>query len=288
MEEQRKQGIILVGVGVDCVSIVEQAVHELKETTEIKGIAFDRADRYEELMDRSYPQLDVEKIPTVDFDKLLVCCKNCIMKECVELFCEEFNLSRTKCGSYITPKIGPRKIDWDRVKCKDDIAEQIRCSGTMNDLERFFYTKQHREIYKWIHYFEIYDRHFAKYRGKAPLVMEIGVFHGGSVQMWKDYFGKEATIIGVDIDPSTKIFEEDQIHIEIGSQSDREFLRQLKQKYPRIDVLIDDGGHTMEQQITTLEEMFGHLSDDGVYLCEDLHTSYWKERGVGTNVQILL
>lgn len=111
--------------------------------------------------------------------------------------------------------------------------------------------------------------------------MEIGVAKGGSLQMWKDYFGKGAQIIGVDIEKGTKDFEEESIRIEIGSQSDRDFLKSLKEKYPKIDIFIDDGGHTMEQQIITFEEMFPHISYGGVYLCEDLHTSYWEECGGG-------
>lgn len=273
--------IVLVGVGEDCVSIVDQAINELREENRIKAIIFDRDERYRELADRSYPQKTIEDLPGMSFDKLFICSRNCIMEESVKLFCEELALPRSKCGSYITYKIGPHKIAWDQVKTRDDLVEQICLSDNLNDLERFFYGGQHRTLSKWLHYFEVYDRHFAKYRNKAPVVMEIGVFRGGSLQMWKDYFGEGTEIIGVDIDERTKAFEEDRIHIEIGSQSDREFLKQLRTRYPKIDILIDDGGHTMEQQITTFEEMFGHISVNGVYLCEDLHTSYWKEYGGG-------
>jgi hypothetical protein len=52
---------------------------------------------------------------------------------------------------------------------------------------------------------------------------------------------------------------------------------------PKIDILIDDGGHTMQQQIATYEELFPHIDPNGVYLCEDLHTSYWPEYGGGYN-----
>lgn len=281
MEEQKMSDIILVGIGTDCVSIVDQAISELRKTCGIKAVIFDRDEQYAELINKSYPQKVIEDIPEMTFDKLLICCRSCIAEEAVELFCQEINLPRSKCGSYITHKIGPHKIAWDQVKTRENLVEQICFSEGLNDLERFFYGGQHRQLSKWLHYFEIYDRHFAKYRNKAPVVMEIGVFRGGSMQMWKDYFGEGAQIIGVDIDEKTKAFEEDQIHIEIGSQSDREFLKKLKLKYPKIDILIDDGGHTMEQQITTFEEMFCHISMDGVYLCEDLHTSYWKEYGGG-------
>lgn len=136
-------------------------------------------------------------------------------------------------------------------------------------------------IHKYHHYFDIYERHFQKYRDKKVIILEIGIFQGGSLQMWKNYFGKNALIYGVDINPKCKAFEEKNIKIFIGSQSDREFLRQLKKEIPKVDILIDDGGHTMKQQIVTFEEMYDHVKEDGIYLCEDLHTSYWLRYGGG-------
>ena len=151
----------------------------------------------------------------------------------------------------------------------------------MNDLEEYFESNEGRLIHKWMHYFEVYDRHFRRFRGKAPVVLEIGVSQGGSLQMWKKYFGDEARICGIDIDPRCKEFEEKGVEIFIGSQSDREFLRRVRASIPPIDILSDDGGHTMVQQITTFEELFGAVTKDGVYLCEDLHTSYWIRFGGG-------
>jgi len=99
--------------------------------------------------------------------------------------------------------------------------------------------------------------------------------------MWKDYFGEKTKIFGIDIMPQCKSLEEENIQIFIGSQSDRKFLRKIKQQIPPIDILIDDGGHTMKQQIVTFEELFSHVKEDGIFLCEDLHTSYWTSYGGG-------
>jgi len=151
----------------------------------------------------------------------------------------------------------------------------------MNDLEKYFRQNDKRLIHKWIHYFDIYDRHFSQFRDKEIVLLEIGVSQGGSLQMWKNYFGEKAKIYGIDIDPRCKKFEEENITIFIGSQSDRNFLNEVKLQIPKIDILIDDGGHTMDQQIVSFEELFGCIKDDGVYLCEDLHTSYWPPFGGG-------
>ena len=151
----------------------------------------------------------------------------------------------------------------------------------MNDLENFFYKNTGEAISKWKHYFEIYDRYFSRFRGKEVTIVEFGVLHGGSLMMWKDYFGKGAKIYGIDINPACKSLEDEQIKIIIGSQEDRNFLRKLVYEIPRIDILIDDGGHTMEQQKLTFEELYQHIDEDGIFLCEDIHTSYWRKYGGG-------
>ena len=151
----------------------------------------------------------------------------------------------------------------------------------MGVLRDYFDNNRGRLIHKWLHYFDVYERHFERFRNRPVRVLEIGVSHGGSLQMWKDYFGPDARIYGVDINPDCKSLEEDRVQIYVGDQADRGFLRSLAQKIPRVDILIDDGGHTMVQQIATFEELYRHVADDGVYLCEDLHTSYWPRFGGG-------
>ena len=151
----------------------------------------------------------------------------------------------------------------------------------MNDLEKYFTENTGKLIHKWKPYFEIYDRHFSRLRGTDVHIVEFGVSKGGSIQMWKEYFGPGARIYGIDIDPWCKEHEEDQVEIFIGDQENRQFLRSVAEEIPRIDILLDDGGHKMKQQIATFEELFPHIHENGVYLCEDLHTSYWQKYGGG-------
>ena len=145
----------------------------------------------------------------------------------------------------------------------------------------FFENHEHRIINKWMHYFEIYERHFEAFRDLPTHVLEFGVMHGGSLQMWKHYFGPQAQIVGVDINPRCAELAEENITILTGDQEDREFLRSVGQSQAPFDIIIDDGGHTMAQQTVTFEEMWGHLKPGGIYLCEDLHTSYWSAYGGG-------
>ena len=148
-------------------------------------------------------------------------------------------------------------------------------------LHDFFENHEHRLIHKWVHYFEIYEQHLSKFRNKPITMVEFGVFHGGSLQMWKYYFGEKAKIIGFDINPLCKELEEENISIIIGDQEDVGSLRKITEIEPKLDIIIDDGGHTMNQQRVTFEELWASLKEGGIYICEDMHTSYWAEYGGG-------
>jgi 23S rRNA U2552 (ribose-2'-O)-methylase RlmE/FtsJ len=154
-----------------------------------------------------------------------------------------------------------------------------------NPLLEYFRHNKGNLIHKWLHYFDIYNRHFAKFRNKEVTLLEFGVSHGGSLQMWKQYFGKRARIIGVDINPECQKLVEPQVEIYIGSQEDSKFLKSLMKNIGPVDIVIDDGGHTMLQQLTTFENVYDHVKEGGVYLAEDLHTSYWSEFGGGLRQQ---
>lgn len=145
----------------------------------------------------------------------------------------------------------------------------------MTDLEKIFLNHEGNVIHKWKHYFDIYDRHMSKYRDKAPVILEIGVYKGGSLQMWEKYFGKDAKIYGIDINPKCKQFERDNIKIFIGSQEDKSFLEEIRRKIVKADIIIDDGGHTMKQLRTSFEHLYDMVKEDGIYIAEDLHTCYW-------------
>jgi len=151
----------------------------------------------------------------------------------------------------------------------------------MQSLREIFYSHEGNLIHKWDHYFEIYERYFAKYRGNNVNLLEIGVSQGGSIQMWKEYFGDKLKIYSVDINPECIKFKDLTTNLYIGSQEDPLFLEKLKNELPVMDIIIDDGGHTMKQQILTFEFLFLKLKEGGIYLVEDTHTSYWDVYGGG-------
>ena len=145
----------------------------------------------------------------------------------------------------------------------------------MKTLLEIFKGNNDRPIHKWLHYFDVYERHLSRYRNKPVKILEIGVEGGGSLQMWKKYFGESATIVGIDINKDCK-FEEDQIYVEIGSQSDTEFLKNIIEKHEGFDIIIDDGSHVQTDVITSFFFLYPFLKDDGCYIVEDGQCSYFK------------
>lgn len=149
--------------------------------------------------------------------------------------------------------------------------------------EELFRANTERLADKWEHYFRIYDRHFARFRGKSPKILEIGVSNGGSKDIWQKFFGPGVQYVGVDVDERCKQFEDPDSVILIGDQASRPFIRAVGKMHGPFDIVIDDGGHSMDQQKHSFEELYGFVKPDGVYLVEDTHTSYWGDWGGGLN-----
>ena len=84
-------------------------------------------------------------------------------------------------------------------------------------LREIFNDHQGRLIHKWDHYFEIYEKYFSKCRGQKLNILEIGVSQGGSLQLWKEYFGDAANIFAIDINPECKKFEAADLQTHSGN-----------------------------------------------------------------------
>lgn len=147
------------------------------------------------------------------------------------------------------------------------------------DLWADFLTNQGKVIHKWEHYFPIYERHFSPWRGRSLTFLEIGVARGGSLQMWRRYFGPLARIVGIDIDPRCKAHEEGGVFVRIGDQSDPAFLASVIEEFGVPDVVLDDGSHEAPHIQATFEHLYPQLPKNGVYMVEDLHCAYWPKFG---------
>ena len=163
-----------------------------------------------------------------------------------------------------------------------DVAADIRGKyKTGGDLVDLFAATEGREVHKWHHYLPIYERYFEKFRGKPVRMLEIGTWRGGSLAMWRDYFGPEAVIFGIDINPRCKDYDGEAAQVRIGSQADPAFLASVIEEMGGVDIILDDGSHVMKHVRASLRTLFPLLSEGGVYMIEDMQCAYWKNFGGG-------
>jgi len=158
--------------------------------------------------------------------------------------------------------------------------QTILNDAEMSDLEKYFFSKKGREMVKFVQHIHRYDRYLSRFRNKEVLLVELGVGQGGSLQMWKEYLGEKATIVGIDKNDYKEV-EEERISVIIGDETNDDFLKSITTKFPKIDILIDDGSHEPVDQIHAFEFLYPCLADDGLYACEDLYHSYTEKHGGG-------
>jgi len=158
--------------------------------------------------------------------------------------------------------------------------EELNTGKELNKSLKEIFDSSKVSIHKWENYFAIYESYFDKFRKRNARVLEIGIQYGGSLKMWKEYFGN-AKIFGIDINPDCKNLEEQNIDIQIGSQNDKRFLKDFAEYVNSLDIIIDDGGHTMDQQLKTFKVLFPILNEEGIYVVEDVESSYQNMYGGG-------
>lgn len=170
---------------------------------------------------------------------------------------------------------------------KEVDAEAMRRSA-QGDMARLFYGHQGRLANKWDHYLPIYERHmgrFRKQREQPVRLLELGVSHGGSLQLWRTYFGPTARIFGVDVNPLCRAVDDADLCVRIGSQADPEFLTRVVGEMEGVDIVVDDASHVATHQRISFQTLFPLLGPGGIYIAEDLHTSYWYSYGGGLGRQ---
>lgn len=158
------------------------------------------------------------------------------------------------------------------------------------DAHRAFFQVTKRPAHKWAHYLAAYDRYLSHLRNKPIVMFEIGVFDGGSLEMWRHYLGSSATIVGIDINPACAERVDAPNIVRIGSQADSSFLVGLVEEFGPPDVVLDDGSHIAKHQRASFDALFPHLRSGGLYMIEDTHTSYWSDwdggyRRAGTAIE---
>lgn len=132
-------------------------------------------------------------------------------------------------------------------------------------------------------YTEIYAEYFASLKDQPITFLEIGIFQGSSVKLWESYFSR-AELHFIDITLGAVQYFSERSHYHLANQENpKDLERVVRQTGGNFDVIVDDGGHTMNMQIVSFQTLFPHLRSKGMYIIEDLHTSYWPSHGGGAH-----
>jgi hypothetical protein len=164
----------------------------------------------------------------------------------------------------------------------DHIYTGVRAMSSLESFEKAPYRSIKNDSY-----FPVYDKLLSKYIDASPTVVEVGILGGGSLFTWRDFFGPNARIIGVELNPAATKWRDHGFEIFIGDQSSDAFWDDFFGRVGDIDILIDDGGHTNYQQLKTLHKSIPHIKPGGVVIIEDTQASYMKHFGNPTKYSFM-
>lgn len=125
----------------------------------------------------------------------------------------------------------------------------------------------------WAHqYIHVYQALFEPIRTKVKTVLELGIWDGGSLRMWRDYFDK-AQITGIDItDRVNGMTGEERISTIFTDAYTHEAIAAFGTKF---DVIVDDGPHTLASQQFCAAHYSALLSPKGILVIEDIPDPSW-------------
>jgi hypothetical protein len=175
--------------------------------------------------------------------------------------------------------INPRHISQDWYcgeACRENLPEGLPFYEAFKNHDNYI-------VYKWEQYLHIYNKCLVPYilKNKPVNLLEIGILNGGSIELWKEFLPEGSKITGIDINPEcAKLKFSDDMRIVIGNACDKKFLNENFGR-EKFDIIIDDGSHICSDVINTFEGLFDKLADGGLFIIEDLHTSYWDKCGGG-------
>ena len=134
------------------------------------------------------------------------------------------------------------------------------------------------KVKKWENYLLSYNRSFKEYQNKPIKLLEIGVRHHDSLEIWNKFFVKNQGIYGVEVSPTLKDVDFGKnvmmMDFDVTNQSAiTENLNNLE-----FEIIIDSSLHTTGEDIKIFDMLFAQkLKPGGIYIFEDLHSFYQKD-----------
>ena len=136
--------------------------------------------------------------------------------------------------------------------------------------------------HKWSIYFDQYEEKLSPYKKFPIRLFEIGIENGGSLEIFSKYFSNAELLLGCDIQPKCGelLYDKSNIKVIVGGVNEEKTKSEII-KHSKFDIIIDDGSHGSADIVKAFCNYFNYLKDDGLFIIEDLHCSYWEEWGGG-------
>jgi len=129
-------------------------------------------------------------------------------------------------------------------------------------------------------YHETYPLYLERFENHTGSMIEVGLLEGASLKMWLNLFPK-MHIYGLDINPKELVNRGQRYTIIKADQSIEEDLTRATSLIEGpVNFICDDGSHIPEHQLLTFNKLFPLLEVGGVYIIEDIETSYWSQGGL--------
>jgi hypothetical protein len=152
-----------------------------------------------------------------------------------------------------------------------------------NEFEEIYLNHNGKVSDKWMLYIKEWDQIFSPFHENELNLLEIGIQNGGSLEIWAKYFEKAIHIVGCDINEACRNLEfyDPRITTVIGDANSDEVDEKLNKITPEFDIIIDDGSHLSGDIISSFSRYFNRVKVNGIYVIEDIHTSYWNQLNSG-------
>ncbi|WP_156656005.1 class I SAM-dependent methyltransferase [Mycobacterium sp. 852002-51971_SCH5477799-a] len=131
-------------------------------------------------------------------------------------------------------------------------------------------------IQKLAHYLRIYESLVDR---TTPIrMLQVGSFHGGSLQMWQEYLHPNSLIVGIDnYTKLLKVADSGDVRVRLIGQENGSFLRKVATEFGPFDIVLDDGSQTSSHMADSFRCLFADaLSNGGVYVIENVGRDYWR------------
>ena len=148
---------------------------------------------------------------------------------------------------------------------------------SLKTLQEHYRTEEGKVSDRWQLYLDVYEQLLAADRDRPLSLLEIGVQNGGSLEIWSRYFPNAIKLVGCDINPRCTglHYEDPRIAVIVGDANNDVTEAEVLSACPAYDLIIDDGSHASGDIVRSFARYFQHLRNDGLYIVEDLHCSYW-------------